>query len=142
MSKKSNEAFDRSVDAVNVGGWMEIYNAGMNMGFRRALTMLGGPLAGQAGRAVEMNVQDQWMRPGFNLIYDHVPGMAGVNDWALSMVESPKKKRKVSAYQREYKKQFKALKKKHPKTQFKTLVKRAHAATRAKRKMKKKGGRR
>ena len=40
-----------------------------------------------------------------------------------------KAKGKVSAYNREYKKQFAKLKKKHPKTAFKTLVKRAHTAT-------------
>lgn len=40
-----------------------------------------------------------------------------------------KKKRKPSKYNKEYSKQFKALKKKHPRTSFKTLAKRAHKAT-------------
>jgi len=38
-------------------------------------------------------------------------------------------KRKVSAYNREYKKQYAKLKKAHPRTSFHTLVKRAHRAT-------------
>jgi len=41
----------------------------------------------------------------------------------------PKKKRKVSAYQREFGRQLKKLKKKHPRTPVTKLMKRAHAAT-------------
>lgn len=41
----------------------------------------------------------------------------------------PKKKRKVSAYQKEFGRQLKALKKKHPRTPVTRLMKRAHAAT-------------
>jgi len=40
-----------------------------------------------------------------------------------------KRKRKVSAYQREFGRQMKKLKKKHPRTAAKTLMKRAHTAT-------------
>jgi len=40
------------------------------------------------------------------------------------------KKRKVSAYQKEFGRQFKRLKKKHPRTQAQRLMKRAHIATR------------
>ena len=43
-------------------------------------------------------------------------------------------KGKVSAYNREYKKQFARLRKKHPRTNFSTLVKRAHKATKEARK--------
>ena len=45
-----------------------------------------------------------------------------------------KAKRKVSAYQREFGVQLKKLKKKHPRTQIATLMKRAHIATRRTRK--------
>lgn len=41
----------------------------------------------------------------------------------------PKKKRKVSAYQKEFGRQLKKLKKKHPRTPVTKLMKRAHAAT-------------
>lgn len=40
-----------------------------------------------------------------------------------------KVKRKVSKYQREFGRQMKQLKKKHPRTQVKNLMKRAHNAT-------------
>ena len=41
-----------------------------------------------------------------------------------------KKKRKVSAYQKEFGRQLKKLKKKHPRTPVTRLMKRAHAAAR------------
>ena len=47
-----------------------------------------------------------------------------------------KKRRKVSKYARAYGRNYKALRKKHPRAQHATIVKRAHAATR--RQMKKK----
>lgn len=40
-----------------------------------------------------------------------------------------KKKRRVSKYQREFGKQLKALKRKHPRTPVTKLMKRAHSAT-------------
>ena len=40
-----------------------------------------------------------------------------------------KKKRKVSKYQKEFGRQLKKLKAKHPRTQIKNLMKRAHSAT-------------
>lgn len=42
---------------------------------------------------------------------------------------SQKKKRKVSAYQKEFGRQLKKLKQKHPRTPVTRLMKRAHAAT-------------
>jgi hypothetical protein len=42
----------------------------------------------------------------------------------------PKKKRKVSAYQKEFGRQLKRLKREHPRTPVTRLMKRAHAATR------------
>lgn len=50
------------------------------------------------------------------------------------IIEPKKKKRKTSKYQREFGKQLKALKRKHPRTPVTRLMKRAHRAT--KRKMK------
>jgi len=44
------------------------------------------------------------------------------------------KRRKVSAYQKEFGKQLKKLKKKHPRTKIGTLMKRAHRATKKVRK--------
>jgi len=41
-----------------------------------------------------------------------------------------KKKRKVSKYQKEFGRQLKKLKAKHPRTKIQNLIKRAHAATR------------
>lgn len=42
---------------------------------------------------------------------------------------STKKKRRVSKYQREFGRQLKALKRKHPRTPITKLMKRAHSAT-------------
>lgn len=42
---------------------------------------------------------------------------------------SPKKKRRVSKYQREFGRQLKALKRKHPRTPVTKLMKRAHGKT-------------
>ncbi|GAI77754.1 unnamed protein product [marine sediment metagenome] len=47
---------------------------------------------------------------------------------------APKKRRKVSAYQKEFGRQLKRLKKKHPRTPVTRLMKRAHTATRKARK--------
>ena len=44
--------------------------------------------------------------------------------------EPRKKKRKVSGYQKEFGRQLKKLKKKHPRTPISKLMKKAHAATR------------
>jgi len=44
--------------------------------------------------------------------------------------EKPKVKRKASAYNKRYAREYKRLKKKHPRTSFAGLAKKAHAATR------------
>ena len=49
-------------------------------------------------------------------------------------VTVPKVRRKVSPYQREFGRQLKKLKKKHPRTNISTLMKKAHRATRKVRK--------
>ena len=46
--------------------------------------------------------------------------------------EKPKKKRKASAYNKRYAREYKRLKKKHPRTSFATLAKKAHKAARRK----------
>lgn len=51
-----------------------------------------------------------------------------------AQIKAIKPKRKVSAYQKEFGRQLKRLKKKHPKTPVTRLMKRAHAATRKARK--------
>ena len=43
--------------------------------------------------------------------------------------EKPKVKRKASAYNKRYAKEYRRLKKKHPRTSFAVLAKKAHAAT-------------
>ena len=48
---------------------------------------------------------------------------------ARSLRPIPKRKRRVSAYQKEFGRQLKKLKKKHPRTPTSKLMKRAHAAT-------------
>jgi len=49
---------------------------------------------------------------------------------ALNEQAKKKVKRKVSKYQKEFGRQLKALKKKHPRTNVQNLMKRAHRATR------------
>lgn len=49
---------------------------------------------------------------------------------ALNEQAKKKVKRKVSKYQKEFGRQLKALKKKHPRTSVQNLMKRAHRATR------------
>jgi hypothetical protein len=53
-----------------------------------------------------------------------------------NLVPAPKKKRKVSKYQKEFGKQLKKLKKLHPRTKIQNLMKKAHRRTRAALKMK------
>lgn len=48
---------------------------------------------------------------------------------ALNEQAKKKVKRKVSKYQKEFGRQLKALKKKHPRTKVQNLMKRAHRAT-------------
>jgi len=49
----------------------------------------------------------------------------------FNLMPRPKKKRKVSAYSREFGKQLKRLKKLHPRTKIQNLMKKAHRRTRA-----------
>jgi len=53
---------------------------------------------------------------------------------ARKAYEPAKKKRTASAYNLEYKKQYAKLKKKHPRTSFAGLAKKAHKATKKARK--------
>ena len=60
----------------------------------------------------------------------------GTTTGAVAAAKAPKK-RKVSAYSRAYGNAYRRLKAKHPRSQHKTLVKRAHAEAKRKTKTKK-----
>lgn len=63
------------------------------------------------------------------------PGSPQGSGIPLGLPRSPaKKKRRVSAYQKEFGRQLKRLKREHPRTPVTRLMKRAHAATRRARK--------
>lgn len=53
-----------------------------------------------------------------------------VRKTARRAYEKPKVKRKASAYNKRYAREYRRLKKKHPRTSFAALAKKAHAATR------------
>jgi len=53
-----------------------------------------------------------------------------VRKTARRAYEKPKAKRKASAYNKRYAREYRRLKKKHPRTSFAALAKKAHAATR------------
>tara|TARA_Y100001963_G_scaffold96519_1_gene132909 strand:- start:151 stop:414 length:264 start_codon:yes stop_codon:yes gene_type:complete len=52
------------------------------------------------------------------------------SEGATLAAEEPKKKRRVSKYQREFGRQMKKLKAKHPRTPVTSLMSRGHSATR------------
>ena len=52
-----------------------------------------------------------------------------LDEWAPDRRARPKRPRRVSAYQKEFGRQLKKLKKKHPRTPVQRLMKRAHTAT-------------
>jgi len=64
-----------------------------------------------------------------SLVRDIVPGTAASGSPELSLT-SPKKKRKVSNYSKQFGKELKKLKALHPRTKITALMKRAHRATR------------
>jgi len=55
-----------------------------------------------------------------------------VRKTARRAFEKPKAKRKASAYNKRYAKEYRRLKKKHPRTSFAGLAKKAHKAARRK----------
>ncbi len=55
-----------------------------------------------------------------------------VRTTARRAYEKPKAKRKASAYNKRYAKEYRRLKKKHPRTSFAGLAKKAHKAARRK----------
>ena len=55
-----------------------------------------------------------------------------VRKTARRAYEKPKAKRKASAYNKRYAKEYRRLKKKHPRTSFAGLAKKAHKAARRK----------
>ncbi len=81
---------------------------------------------------------DEWER-GFAAGYRAAMQDSSIHDMSPTTSKSrfnpnlaktpTKKKRKASAYNLEYKKQYAKLKRKHPRTSFSALAKKAHKAT-------------
>lgn len=67
--------------------------------------------------------------PGIRARSRRAAGRARSLRGPLSPGRAPKRRRKVSAYQREFGRQLKRLKKQHPRTPVGKLMKRAHSAT-------------
>ena len=83
-------------------------------------------IAGRGGGAVDLN------QPPFKHRAEARPprrNRGSSRGSRRSRVTLPKPKRQVSAYQREFGRQLKKLKKAHPRTPVTKLMKRAHAAT-------------
>lgn len=79
------------------------------------------------------NLANERRRRGINSPARRIIARSGQfrRDRILPRTRAPaKKKRKVSKYQKEFGKQLKKLKAKHPRTKITRLMKRAHAATR------------
>ena len=77
---------------------------------------------------------DEWER-GFAAGYRAATRETGerISDFSRSPERHlPKKKRKASAYNKRYAKEYRRLKKKHPRTSFAKLAKMAHKAARRK----------
>jgi len=73
------------------------------------------------------NGENSTVTRGREALGRNMPILAGIEDSQDRV--SRKKKRKVSRYQREFGRQLKALKKKHPRTPVTRLMKKAHRAT-------------
>jgi len=74
---------------------------------------------------------DDWERgfaAGWIAAGGFIPAAEGAAERAAPTLK--KKKRKASAYNKRYAKEYRLLKKKHPRTSFAALAKKAHAATR------------
>ena len=95
--------------------------------------MIGSAIGGLPGRGLVMIDQELGRRNFLlnrsneeaNLFVGELAKEAGLQ----GRVQINKKKRKVSKYQKEFGRQFKKLKKKHPRTSPKMLMKKAHRAT-------------
>lgn len=98
---------------------------------RRLELMIGSALGGSLGRLGVMAYQDNPFNSPFTNLSQHNLRVAELAKKAgsHSKVKINKKKRKVSKYQKEFGKQFKKLKKKHPRTSPGMLMKKAHRAT-------------
>jgi hypothetical protein len=108
---------------IRVGGGMALRRVSMG----NALTGIG------TGFRLMDFVEDQEGNV-YQVVPDPMPGRASRTDSIPVPKSKTKRKRKVSAYQREFGKQLKKLKKKHPRTKISQLMKRAHIATRKVRK--------
>jgi hypothetical protein len=90
--------------------------------------MIGSAIGGLPGRGLVMLDQELGRR-NFLLNRSNEESNLFVGELAKEVGTNLKKKRKVSKYQKEFGKQFKKLKKKHPRTSPKMLMKKAHRAT-------------
>lgn len=97
--------------------------------------MLGGMIGGGFGRGLVMFDQElgdrEFLLKRSNTERNLQAGRLGKK---VGKAARKKIKRKVSPYQREFGKQLKVLKKKHPRTKISKLMRRAHIATRKVRK--------
>lgn len=97
--------------------------------------MLGGMIGGGFGRGLVMFDQElgdrEFLLNRSNTERNLQAGRIGKK---VGKAARKKIKRKVSPYQREFGKQLKILKKKHPRTKISRLMRRAHIATRKVRK--------
>lgn len=98
---------------------------------RRLELMIGSALGGSLGRLGVMAYQDNPFNSPFTNLSQYNLRVAELAKESGSKVRVNinKKKRKVSKYQKEFGRQFKKLKKKHPRTSPKMLMKKAHRAT-------------
>lgn len=105
---------------------------------RQLEMILGGMIGGGLGRAgVALYQENPLNSPFTNLSQHNLDAAMLGKEIRTSGGRSRVKKRatrKVSGYQREFGKQLKKLKKKHPRTKISTLMKRAHRATKKVRK--------
>lgn len=95
--------------------------------------MIGSAIGGLPGRGLVM-IDQELGRRGFLLNRTNEENNLRVGELSKELgtqarVRINKKKRKVSKYQREFGKQLKKLKKKHPRTKTSGLMKKAHRAT-------------
>lgn len=97
--------------------------------------MIGGYFGGPLGRGFVMLDQElgdrEFLTARSNTSNNLAAGRLGKK---LGVAARKKIKRKVSPYQREFGRQLKILKKKHPRTKISRLMRRAHTATKKVRK--------
>jgi len=103
---------------------------------RQLEMIIGRALGGNLGGAFVNLYHENPLNSPFTNLSQHNMAAAELGASVRTKRKRAKKKvtRKVSGYQKEFGKQLKKLKKKHPRTNISTLMKRAHKATRKVRK--------